>query len=64
VLWNRLAERGTALASPGRWRELEGLAASLHRRDQVPFYRRLVVAEALPAAAAALPLAAAASSHG
>jgi len=64
VLWNRLSERGTALASPGRWRDLEGLAASLHRRDQVPFYRRLVVAEALPAAAAALPLAAAASSHG
>lgn len=51
VLWNRLAERHTGLAPAGRWRALDGVAAELHRRDQVPFYRRLVVAEALPLAA-------------
>jgi S-adenosylmethionine-diacylglycerol 3-amino-3-carboxypropyl transferase len=51
VLWNRLAERHTGLAPAGRWRALDGVAADLHRRDQVPFYRRLVVAEALPLAA-------------
>ena len=56
VLWNRLAERDTQLATAGLWRSLDGFAASLHRRDQVPFYRRLVVAEALPLAA--LPVAA------
>ena len=48
VLWNRLADRSTALAKPGYWQPLEGLSQALHRRDQVPFYRRLVVAEALP----------------
>jgi S-adenosylmethionine-diacylglycerol 3-amino-3-carboxypropyl transferase len=51
VLWNRLAERHTGLAPADRWRALAGVAAELHRRDQVPFYRRLVVAEALPLAA-------------
>lgn len=52
VLWNRLAERDTSLALAGRWRALDGLAAALHHRDRVPFYRRLVVAEALPVASA------------
>lgn len=55
VLWNRLAERDIRLASAGRWRALDGLAAALHHRDRVPFYRRLVVAEALPFAATGVP---------
>lgn len=50
LLWNRLAERDTGLAASGRWRSLDGLAERLHRASQVPFYRRLVVAEALAAA--------------
>ncbi|MFM7314133.1 MAG: DUF3419 family protein, partial [Cyanobium sp.] len=48
LLWNRLALRNTSLAAPGLWHPLEGLARQLHQTAQVPFYRRLVVAEALP----------------
>jgi S-adenosylmethionine-diacylglycerol 3-amino-3-carboxypropyl transferase len=61
VLWNRLAERDTALATAGRWRALEDLAASLHHRDRVPFYRRLVVAEAVPGRAPGVPVLASAA---
>lgn len=55
VLWNRLALRDVGLASAGHWRALDGLAADLHQRDRVPFYRRLVVAEALPVASVGAP---------
>lgn len=55
VLWNRLAERDTGLASAGCWSSLDGVAGALQQRDQLPFYRRLVVAEALPAVDAPEP---------
>ena len=50
LLWNRLAPRDTSLAPAGLWHPLETLAQRLHQASQVPFYRRLVVAEALPSA--------------
>jgi S-adenosylmethionine-diacylglycerol 3-amino-3-carboxypropyl transferase len=45
VLWNRLAERGPHRGGAGGWRCLDGEAAELARSNQVPFYRRLVVAQ-------------------
>jgi S-adenosylmethionine-diacylglycerol 3-amino-3-carboxypropyl transferase len=63
LLWNRLADRSTALAAPGHWQPLEGLAQALHHRNQVPFYRRLVVAEALPLPTPVPSMAAAAPCH-
>jgi len=47
VLWNRLARRDASLAPAGTWKSLDPLAASLGAGNQIPFYRRLVVAEAL-----------------
>jgi S-adenosylmethionine-diacylglycerol 3-amino-3-carboxypropyl transferase len=51
LLWNRLADRSVALARAGSWRSLDRLAHDLGRRNAVPFYRRLVIAEALAASA-------------
>ena len=51
LLWNRLADRSVALARAGSWRSLDRLAHDLGRRNAVPFYRRLVIAEALASAA-------------
>jgi hypothetical protein len=52
--------RDMALAPPGTWAACRAQEKALHRRDRVFFYRRLVVAEALPAAAPAAPTPAAA----
>ena len=51
LLWNRLADRSVALAREGNWRSLDRLAHDLERRNAVPFYRRLVIAEALATSA-------------
>lgn len=63
LLWNRLADRSVALAGEGRWRSLDPLALELARRNAVPFYRRLVIAESM-AAPVATPARFAAGSGG
>jgi hypothetical protein len=64
VLWNRLAERGPDLATAGLWRCLNDVSSALHRRDQLPFYRALVVGEALPVPTPARAQGLEASRHG
>ncbi|QPN66667.1 DUF3419 family protein [Synechococcus sp. CBW1006] len=46
VCWNRHADRDCRLAPPASWQDQADLAAELHRRDRVFFYKRLVVADA------------------
>ncbi|MEB3198898.1 MAG: DUF3419 family protein [Synechococcaceae cyanobacterium] len=48
LCWNRQAERDTDLAPPGSWQPRRQEAEALLQRDRVFFYRRLVLAEALP----------------
>jgi len=61
VCWNRLAERGPQRSPLAGWRPLAGAAAALHASDRVFFYRRLVLAEATGAPAAAAGVASLAS---
>ena len=63
LLWNRLALRDTTLAPSGLWQPLEPMGQRLHQASQVPFYRRLVLAEALATGVSPGPQAAAPTGH-